>query len=653
MKPHLRLICTFVLFVLLWPSMTGLTPRMAGLSPAGVASAGGQGPLDPCGLAFGGGQGAPPNETEAGALDWTTIPVLVDDFVPQPLQGDPRWVQNRLGGTRGDVVGYWDGSNARSGGGTVQWGRGVVTATITTNAGEAWTGAWTSLNHPLAEHLGLDFAAPLPAQIHSWYQPAVRSARVHVRAGRGRLRLELQAPDGTFVATSEQVLTGGEQTVVVTPTGPAAVANVNWTVIGRAGDWVAVDRVELVVDVPYMCSAGRGLLWSYGMLLANWNPATGLTRDRAGWEAGAYDNVAASGLQAAAAVFAAQFGFIAHEAAVQIVDQTTASLLALPRHHGLWPRFVQQGQAHPQAEWSSVDTAVAAIALIEARQALGLDTGPVEAVLTGIDWSRLILPNGSLSHGYAPGTDTPLPTGWSDFGSESWLVNWAYAAATGHVASFNHTPPTHNGSGFVDELAWLFAPAPQADRFGTPWTAYLTQAAAAQRAYYHADACYGPRGLFGLSAAEVPAPDAVLKGQVYQAFGVGGNTPANDGTALLGRPVVVPHYAALASRHEPDAAAAVWDWLLAQHLFTPLNNAESLMLGGSGCSQITWNSLRGSWNLGLQALGWAGGLWGGENPLHAAATRNGLLQRGYAYMTTAQAEPFKAYLSLVKVRRAP
>jgi hypothetical protein len=71
---------------------------------------------------------------------------------------------------------------------------------------------------------------------------------------------------------------------------------------------------------------------------------------------------------------------------------------------------------------------------------------------------------------------------WDVFGGESWLVELAYASTTGQVAPIrNPAPPTANGSGFIDELPWLFVPPPSGpDYWGTDWTTYRLAAAAYQ-----------------------------------------------------------------------------------------------------------------------------------------------------------------------------
>ncbi|HUM69914.1 MAG TPA: hypothetical protein PLK31_13835, partial [Chloroflexota bacterium] len=348
-------------------------------------------------------------------------------------------------------------------------------------------------------------------------------------------------------------------------------------------------------------------------------------------------NVAASGLQAATAVQARQLGIISEESATQIVSQTTAALLSLPDCHGLWPHFVTDGQITENTEWASLDTVIAMLALVEANSALGLQ-GNATAVIQAwqeIEWSLLLTPTNRVSHGFDYGCTAPLPHAWYDFGTETWLTNFGYAAATGNLAEMDATPPTFNGSGFIDELAWLFLPAPYRDRWNIRWNEYRNQAADTQIAYYQQPPhpCYAP-DLFGLSAAEVPDPAAVLPDQIYQPFGVGGESPPNDGTELLGHAVLIPHYPAMISALRPQAATTFWIWLETQSLFTPLNNVESLMyVDEPTCETVVWNGLKGSWNLGLQTLGWGKYLLQADNPLPQAMWANQFLRLGYLVLT--------------------
>jgi len=104
---------------------------------------------------------------------------------------------------------------------------------------------------------------------------------------------------------------------------------------------------------------------------------------------------------------------------------------------------------------------------------------------------------------------------------------------------------------------------------------------------------------------------------------------------LLGAPVVVPHYAAMIASLRSQEAIKMWDWLIDDGYFSPLNNAESLLFpSSSGCDSaaLVWNQLKGSWNLSLQTLGWGRYLAERDDQvplLWQATTANPLLRKGY------------------------
>lgn len=583
--------------------------------------------------------------------------VLVDDFAPQPLMGETIWYYSRLQGDRGQVDGWWDPSCPCShpGGGSVVWGQGTVTATITqTQGSEAWVGVWTSLNHLITENIPLDFSAIFPEQILPAYQGSVSGLRLIVLDGSGQLQVELQAPDQSVVYSPTVNLSGGPQTIYLDNLPTGEIRSLNWIVKGQAGDYVVMDQVELEVAAPQLTRAERAFLWSYGMLLANWDATSGLTRDRANFPAGDFDNVSASGLQASAAVQAWQLGMISEASAMQIVSQTTASLLSLPDCHGLWPHFVTDGQITAETEFSTVDTVIAMVALIEANEALGLEdgAGAVAAAWQQIEWRLLVTQENRIGHGFDTSCTSPLPNTWYDFGTETWLANFGHAAATGNVAEIDATPPTYNGSGFIDELAWLFLPAPDEDRWGIRWNEYRDAAADIQIGYYQqaSHPCYTP-DLFGLSAAEVPDPSIVMTPTIYQAFGVGGEIPANDGTDLLGHAVLTPHYPAMISVLRPQDAIDFWAWLEGQSLFTPLNNVESLMyVDEPVCNTVVWNSVKGSWNLGLQTLGWGNYLLRDDNPLYQAMWSDDFLRHAYTLLACPRPPECELFLPYVSNR---
>ena len=617
--------------------------------------------------------------------------ILVDDFIAQPKQGEVHWWHNRLGGEK------WPLGIPEN----VVWGSGTVTASVL--GAETVSGIWMSFNHPNHDLTPLNFAAIFPPQIKTEYQGHITGLQVQVLDGQGTFLIELRAADPTLPGQeivlwrNSAGLAGGVQTFDYTlPQTLTEVLNINLKVIGGDGDFVVIDQVELIATVPQLALEERAFLWSYAMLLNNWDPQSGLTRDNAYMARNEFDNISASGLQVAAAVLAEQLGFISHPAAVEIATKTTEALLALPTCHGLWPHVTTKVMSGTEVltpavivsgtEWSSIDTVVADIALIEALQALGLPTTAVEQHLKSIDWVSLITGTAStqyIAHGYTTDCDRlwgqPYTAVWKDFGLESWLVNLGYAVATGQVADFDHAPPTANGSGFIDELAWLLMPASCGDRWGTDWCAYSQQALERQLTYYDcaaatANGCcgdnytcgaansaadcsccyahpyYQTQQLFGLSADEAPNY-AVFPAEAtvtYLPFGTCGSHTCIDGTdpatvsagisgtamVTVGHAVIVPHYAAVVSALRPTQASSVWQWLESRGLFTPLNNVASLMCrDDTTCDEVLWSDRIGSWEVGLQTLGWGRLLVADQHPLYQGFSANAVLSRGYRVLS--------------------
>ena len=559
-----------------------------------------------------------------------SINILLDDFKPQPYPGKAIYKFNRLSGDRGAV------NNS-----VLYWGKGHVTSAIA--VGESWGGMWFSLNHPMHEGQPINFSAVLPAAIVPAYQSRITgvTAVISQAAPDKRFRLELKN-SGNLVWSEEINLAGGSQ-VVNFKLEPLGNINEFLWVLDEAttGEYVTVESVTFSATTPITDTAVAAFVWSYGMLLNNWNPVTGLVRDKAHDSSGTFDAIQATGSLAAATAMAEQLGIIEHSTAVQIVNRIGETLLnELPRYHGLWPHWVTVSETGdlsivPGTEWSSIDTAIAAIGLLTAQEGLNLETTGTEWMIQSIDWHDLLMPGG-IAHGY--GFDgNRLPYAWDVFGGERWLVDLAYASAVGQVPPLAYLdPPTANGSGFIDEMAWLFMSPPAGiDFWGNVWGEYRETAVTNQIHYYptyHPTVCFVRPGLFGLSAAE--APDPATASNIYQAYGVGGRFAGpNDGTSS-GTAVVVPHYAALAASLNPQVAVRMWDWLIDNSFFTPLNNVESLTFAAdSGCdvAAIQWNHLKGSWNLALQTLGWGRYLAerAGQMPiLWQAAQTNALLSRG-------------------------
>lgn len=244
---------------------------------------------------------------------------------------------------------------------------------------------------------------------------------------------------------------------------------------------------------------------------------------------------------------------------------------------------------------------------------MGADTSALETMLRQVDWADLT--DGftrSASHGYKQ-DGTKIPYRWDTFGGETFLLAVAFTAANpGRILRIEAYPqaPTWDGSGFNDEIATLLFPMIGVDYWMNKWDPYPPDgyryvAFRKQMDYISAFPRYSELGLFGLSASEVPEPWAIPPNcyPTYGAWGVGGhNEQANDGSWLVGYPIIAPHYAAMVAKEHPAEAEKFFEYLVSRNLFSPLNNVESLGIH-TVSPPVRWNELKGSWNLSLQALG--------------------------------------------------
>jgi hypothetical protein len=570
-------------------------------------------------------------ETEKSIPGITVSPqyVIVDDYAGVSLP-DREWYYSRLGSDRGEMG---DGSY------TVNIGGG--NASVAVQSG--WAGVWCYLKHNSRDNDVLNPIRLLGPYIKAQYQPRIVGIEVKIIDGVGLFKIELKDINNDFISWQFYQLTGGSRTLSYSIEPSTNISRLNW-LINEAG-YATVDEIRLLIESPDYNLQEAVFLFSYNHLSQCYDEATGVVRDRARWPAGVFDAVQSIGTFALASAVAWDLGYIEESTAKAIITKTKNTILALPTYHGLLPHFLENGNRHPNSEWSSVDTVITLIAEILACQAVGEDTSPLEAMMQSIDWNDLT-DNGahSIGMGYSTTGEKLKDTygnllTWNTFGSEAFLVAAAYSAATGNnnvkLDGFSY-PATWDGSGFNDQLAALFFPMNTTDKWGNDWWTYRQQAFVSQLNYInnltgiHQD--YKDYGLFGLSAAEVPEPWMVEEGEVYRAWGVGGhNGTPQDGINLVGYPIIAPHYAAMVWPEHPDESANVFRYLMETHnLFTPLNNVESLGIDIDGNPH--WNSLKGSWNLSLQALGISRDLSNGNPLAYRALSQNDFLYQGFGLL---------------------
>lgn len=561
-------------------------------------------------------------------------PISVDEY-DKPLS----WSFNNTGGDRGvlnaeDIDYVWNGS--------------AYTATAL-NAQVPLGGMWYSLIGINQDNLPLDFKAIFGPYVKAEYQGEISEVELVVNSALSpsnnrNLSLKLELKDinnGLICSETWANLTAQslpKQYVWTLPEScKQAVEVVVWAMDrAQPGDSVTIDRLRLKAKTPDMPTSDQAFLWSFSSLMSNYDPATHMVQDRTNFHRGDSENVSATGKTAKVAYYANKKGYMTSDQATQIITGIADTLLInVPRGpvgiNTLWPHFTRNGGTvkDPPTEWASGDTVYAALDIITALQLIGDPRGQLpalESFLTDIDWQALLSAGNNIAHGYDKDGNL-FPHAWTGFGMETAGVNLAYAAATGSIASMAE-PPSDNGSGFIDNARYpiVFSGT---DRRGNNWGEYRKSSADTQIGWYCAEGHLNPflcgAGLFGLSAAENPEADT------YVAYGTGGRTEPVDGDAE----VIVLHYSGMISDIRPNEAKHVWevlrdgsaDFLSDQVVLSPLNNMESMRVDKTS-GAVTVSRLKGSWNLALQAEGWAMADRGIKYETLAAVMENPFMGRG-------------------------
>ncbi len=549
-------------------------------------------------------------------LDMTkAFTVIVDDYSGAPgPEGD--WYYSRIGTDRGEMG---DGTY------TVNLaGGGIAEASADFSS---WAGVWTSLMHTAATSDELNPSQILGPYIKTEFQPSITALEV-VASGSGRIKVEVANDDNVVSFTGFCDLSTDIQTCHLPATFSSGIKKYNWILEGPGQ--AKVEEIRFVTEFSEALSLKEmAFLSSYGHFSQCYDPATGLTHDRARWPIQDYSSTQTIGMFALSSVVAWNLGFIDESDARTIAQQATSAITALPRFHGLFPHFLKNGIRHPDSEWSSIDTVITLTSGIQANQLLGEPTGALESLIQQIDWGELTVGGTrSVSHGYDKNNHL-ITTTYDTFGSEAILLGTAYSSVDGSsdfLLEKHTTPPTFFGSGFNAYLATLFFPMEGSDSWGNDWHLFLESSFNEQWAYFD-DHYYRNYHLFGLSASETCEPWADVSSDRYGAWGTGGHFGIpNDGSSISGYPIVAPHYAAMISKEQPEAFNNMFWFLIHRNLYSPLNNVESLCVEENG--KVLWNSLKNSWNLSLQTLGLGRGLSENYVP-YQALSQNSFLNQGY------------------------
>ena len=590
---------------------------------------------------------------------------LIDEC-DTPLPTD-RWYYHAMGGDRGvlnarDVSFTWDNQSA------------YKIEIIRKTGYWTWGGMWYSLIKINRDSIPLNFKAILGPYIKAKNQPTDYPAEVtglelkikEAKSSSGiglNLRMELKDINDKVIAkkTWRDIASTEYPRTVIWNLETKEKQKVKMVLLildyAHLGDSITIDNLVLKTSVPDSSVTpieDQAFIWSLSWLLNNYDPETGMVQDRSNFHTGDFENVSATAKTAKVVYYGYKKGYITYADAKTIITKIADTLLrVVPKGpagvNKLWPHFTKKGgtEAIPDSEWASGDTAFAVLDLISALQLLEdpqKQLPSAEDFLKSIDWQKLVLPDGSISHGYTP-KGSRIADSWKGFGMETLGVIWAKASATNSTA-FMGAPPSDNGSGFIDNAQFpiVFSGI---DFWRNDWDAYREKMADKQIAWYktapHKNDYLAQAGLFGLSAAERPGVGP-NDSDAYAAYGVGnGNVLPIDGN----HDVVVLHYPAMISDIRPNEAKRMWQVLTGEQrnenaaklldgkiVVSPLNNMESMSVDKT-TGKITIRHFKGSWNLALQAEGWALSDPAIRQTLKAAILKNKLLSRDYQILSSA------------------
>jgi hypothetical protein len=499
---------------------------------------------------------------------------MVDDF-SWPLDRGAYRYYSRLAADRGIM-----GDGLEPHGVTLDAGQLHLVATQGA-LGTSWAGLWESLAGTVGEAaLSLDFQRALPWPIRDPYQARVTSVRLRAR-GSGVVKIELRRADNQLVRAWSQAVNSAAWTPLEFATTDVIDPIKLLNVVAESPADLWIDDVAMGIEMPAMTPVRYAFVVSLAQLLRAYAPDTGWVRDHAQFPSGDFTSVPGSGEVALAVAAASQLEVVSADDARAVVGKASAVLLSAPRYKGWLPHFLKNSQAHPDSEWSTLDSGLALLSSMQASTMLGMTSlrEELRGLVDTLDFAAVTMPNGELSMGFDP-NHVILASTWNRWGSELSLVDLVRAYRDPRLAPLpvapqpGRHPPAYCGRGFVYPMAGLLVPhhaGARPDRWGVVWSQALRDHLAEQLAYV------GGSWLFGLSSAEILTDDGDTP---YWEGGIGDSVtpcPANPGPG--GGHWVAPHYMGMsAALAEPAVAEMVQAGLL-----PPLSGpAESVHVDVSG-----------------------------------------------------------------------
>lgn len=464
----------------------------------------------------------------------------------------------------------------------LSWDNGRLSADL--NTPTEWAGMWHSLEG-LARENGrtMNFSKPYGAAIADRWQPRISALMVEAQ-GCGTLKLEVKSVDQRTLWEKALAIDSPQPGPIQMPVSPQTVPDakfLNWT--AEPGASLSFSGLSLGFELPEGSPERQLLLASYAKLLRCWSDSTGLIRDRAHIEEGAFDSMPASACFGLATAMMAHpsVGMVDPVFARQALRRQHETVRAIPRAKGLLPHFIKrvdgQLRIHPGTEYSTVDTAIylqsALLAALILEEPQVLDG--VRAMIRELKVDELRLADGAISHGLKDDGTTLLPFAWRDWGGETALVLLMARMAGDEksAAAMARDGRIWQGTGFIAEIQSLFHPdfsTPTPDAVsGVNWLATREALLQAQKNYFPKnmpESLAAKVGLFGLSAGE---------GAYGASYHVGG-------VDLPEQMLVHPHYVALTAVLERDQSAVTGLLHRLQHAgwYTPLGFVENVPVDG-------------------------------------------------------------------------
>ncbi len=464
-----------------------------------------------------------------------------------------------------------------------------------------WAGLWHSLAG-LARESGksLNFEAPWAAFINPRFQPKIRSVIIQAK-GDGKIKLEIKSSEQETLWDHLLEVRSKEFKPHELHVPTAKINNaklINWT--AEPGSEICVDSLNLGVELPAVPFDEYVVAASYAKLARCFDASSGLVKDRAHIEDGAFESLASTGMfaLATAAVSQPPLELVSRQEAQKIVRQIYRAAKALDRPLGLLPHFVRRTATgyviHPGTEFSTVDTAIFYHSLLLAAQGLADEDLHMElsSAVDQIDFKALHLPDGSISHGMKDDGRTLLPHGWTDWGGESALVMMLERISNENAPRIKMERPGQawQGTGFIPEIQSLFYPDFDTDvpdaLDGVKWLSARTRMLQSQRDYIQRtwpNSQVAKLGVYGLSAGE---------GESGDRYNVGG-------VDLPDQSMIHPHYILMSAElTNPPDTYALLKRMEKTGYFPPWGMVETISIDGHSYLPMT-----GSLNAAFETVG--------------------------------------------------